>query len=405
MDAREPFRVEVSGPLAQYASGFRAQLQRWGYAPSALADHVRLMGQLSGYLADRGLDAAGLTPKVAAAFAAARRGEGYRHLTTVKALTPLLGYLRDARVVPEPVVSVPGNAVQALLQEYRGYLVRERGLAQASVRRYASDAQVFLAQLSEPIGGALESLSAGQVTAFVVDESARRSVAGAKLMVTVLRSLLGFLHVTGRVRSGLVEAVPSVAGWKLRWLPRGLPAGHVDSLLSGCRDGTAEGLRANAICTLLSRLGLRACEVAALRLDDIDWRAGELVIRGKANRWERLPLPADVGQAVAEYVRHGRPRCTERAVFVRVRAPLTALTPGGIRHVVHAATRRVGLPHAAVHRLRHSLATDLLRHGAPLSEVGQLLRHRNPLTTAIYAKVDRDALGALARPWPTGGAQ
>lgn len=405
MDARKPFRVEVTGPLAQYASGFRAQLQHWGYAPSAVADHVRLMGQLSGYLADRGLDAARLTPEVAAAFAATRRGEGYRHLTTAKALSPLLGYLRDARVVPEPVVSVSGNAGQALLQEYCGYLVRERGLAQASVRRYASDAQVFLAQLSEPIGGALESLSAGQVTAFVVDQSARRSVAGAKLMVTVLRSLLGFLHVTGRVRSGLVEAVPSVAGWKLRWLPRGLPAGHVDSLLSGCRDDTAEGLRAYAICALLSRLGLRACEVAALRLDDIDWRAGELVIRGKANRWERLPLPADVGQAVAEYVRHGRPCCPERAVFVRVRAPLTALTPGGVRHVVHATTRRVGLPHAAVHRLRHSLATDLLRHGAPLSEVGQLLRHRSPLTTAIYAKVDRDALGALARPWPTGGAR
>ena len=136
--------------MAQFASGFRAQLQRWGYAPSTLADHVRLMGRLSGYLADQGLDVAGLTPEVTAGFAAARRGEGYRHLTTAQALSPLLGYLRDARVVPEPVVSVSGNAVRALLQEYRGYLVRERGLAHVSVRRYANDAEVFLAQLSDP---------------------------------------------------------------------------------------------------------------------------------------------------------------------------------------------------------------------------------------------------------------
>jgi integrase/recombinase XerD len=168
-------------------------------------------------------------------------------------------------------------------------------------------------------------------------------------------------------------------------------------------DGTAAGRRAYAILTLLSRLGLRACEVAALQLDDVDWRAGELVIRGKAGRSERLPMPVDVGEALAGYVRHGRPRCPERALFVRARAPGSALSAGGVRHVVHAASRRAGLPHAAVHRLRHTLATGLLRRGAPLSEVGQVLRHRSPLTTAIYAKVDQDALRTLARPWPGGG--
>jgi site-specific recombinase XerD len=179
----------------------------------------------------------------------------------------------------------------------------------------------------------------------------------------------------------------------------------VSRLLASCDRGTPGGRRDYAILTVLARLGLRAGEVAGLELDDLDWRGGEIIVRGKGNRAERLPLPADVGEAVAGYLRAGRPATAAgRTVFVRVKAPRRALTKGGVTQVVAAAGRRAGLGPLSAHRLRHTVATELLRAGAPLAEIGQLLRHRSALTTAIYAKVDRDALRTIARAWPGGAA-
>lgn len=202
----------------------------------------------------------------------------------------------------------------------------------------------------------------------------------------------------------LAEAVPSIASWRLQGLPRGLEPAEVERFLASCDTDSASGRRDLAILTLLARLGLRRGEVAALSLDDIDWRAGELVVRGKGRRAERLPLPADVGEPLSAYLQDGRPAAAEgRSVFVRVKAPHRALTPSAVTWVVVAAARRAGLGYVTPHRLRHSAATAVLRAGASLGEVGQVLRHRQPVTTAIYAKVDREALRAIARPWPGGG--
>lgn len=188
-------------------------------------------------------------------------------------------------------------------------------------------------------------------------------------------------------------------------LPKALELDQVRRLLSSCDRDTANGRRDFAILTMLVRLGLRAGEVAGLGLDDIDWRAGETVIRGKGRRTEQVPLPADVGEAVAAYLRNGRPPTAEgRSVFVRFKAPHRALSAGGVSQVVAAAGLRAGLGRIHAHRLRHTAATEMLRAGAPLSEIGQLLRHRRLLTTAIYAKVDREALRTIARPWPGGEA-
>jgi site-specific recombinase XerD len=225
-------------------------------------------------------------------------------------------------------------------------------------------------------------------------------------MVSALRSLLRFLHVDGLVDQPLVQAVPSVAAWKLAGLPKALDADQVSALLASCDKATAVGRRDYAILVALVRLGLRAGEVASLCLDDIDWRRGELTVRGKGNRHERLPLPADVGQAVVSYLEAGRPAATAtgREVFVTVRAPHRELTRVTVTQVVARAARRAGLGRIYAHRLRHTAATGMLRGGASLAEIGQVLRHHRALTTMTYAKVDIDALRALARPWLGGVA-
>jgi integrase/recombinase XerD len=223
-------------------------------------------------------------------------------------------------------------------------------------------------------------------------------------MVTSLRSFLRFAHATGRTAVPLAGAVPAVASWKLSALPRGLKAPEIKRLLACCDRKTSSGLRDHAILSLLARLGLRGAEAAGLRLDDIDWRAGEIAVTGKGSRVERLPLPAPAGEALAAWLTGGRPQCESRAVFVTVRRPHRPLTPEAVRSVMGRACERAGLERRGAHRFRHALATEMLRAGASLPEVGQVLRHRSMLSTSLYAKVDQDALRPLARPWPGSAA-
>jgi integrase/recombinase XerD len=262
----------------------------------------------------------------------------------------------------------------------------------------------FVAGQATADGVDLEHLSAGDVVGFVLASCRDRAPRTAQLTVTALRSLLGFLHLDGVLATSLAAAVPSVAN-RRAGLPRFLEPDQVEALLASCDRDSTVGRRDFAMLTLMVRLGLRAGEVAALRLDDIDWRRGEIAVCGKGPRRDRLPLPVDVGRAVVDYLRHGRPAsAADRCVFVRVKAPHLGLTPCGVSQVVVAASRRAGLGPLTAHRLRHTAATSMLRAGAGLADLGQVLRHRRPLTTAVYAKVDRDALRTLARPWPTGAA-
>ena len=292
-----------------------------------------------------------------------------------------------------------GSAV--LLAEFGMWLDRERGLAPVSVRCYSKQAKYFLAAAGGP--GAVGGLDAGRVTAFMVDYSKDRNGWSAKAMVTSLRAFLRFACVTGRTAVPLAGAVPAVASWRLSALPRSLPAAEIEALLDGCDRDTATGLRDYAVLSLLARLGLRGAEAAGLQLGDVDWRAGEIVVTGKGSRIERLPLPAAAGEALAAWLMDGRPRCESRAVFVTVRRPYRQLTPEAVRAVMGRACDRAGLERRGAHRLRHALATEMLRAGASLPEVGQVLRHRSLLSTSVYAKVDQDALRPLARPWPGAG--
>jgi site-specific recombinase XerD len=288
-----------------------------------------------------------------------------------------------------------------LLAEFRTWLDRERGLSPVSVRCYSKQAKYFLAAIGGP--GAVSGLDAGKVTAFLVEHSQNRNSGSAKAMVTSLRAFLRFAHATGRTGVALASAVPAVASWRLAALPRGLTAAETGLLLAGCDRETAAGLRDYAVLSLLARLGLRGAEAAGLQLGDIDWRAGEIAVTGKGSRTERLPLPAPAGEALAAWLTGGRPRCDSRAVFVTVRRPYWQLTPEAVRAIMGRACDRAGLERRGTHRFRHALATEMLRAGASLPEVGQVLRHRSQLSTSLYAKVDQNALRPLARPWPGAG--
>ena len=294
-----------------------------------------------------------------------------------------------------------GDGSAVLLAEFGTWLDRERGLSPVSVRCYSKQAKYFLAAVGGP--GAVSALDAREVTAFMVDHSKDRNGWSAKAMVTSLRAFLRFAHATGRSAVPLSGAVPAVASWRLAGLPRGLSAAEIEQLLAGCERQTTAGLRDYAVLSLLARLGLRGAEAAGLQLADIDWRAGELTVTGKGSRTERLPLPVLAGEALACWLTGGRPRCESRAVFVTVRRPYRQLTPEAVRAVMGRACDRAGLQRRGAHRLRHALATEMLRAGASLPEVGQVLRHRSLLSTSVYAKVDQDALRPLARPWPGAG--
>jgi len=390
----------VDGPLALYAGGFRAELERLGYTPLTAATHVRLMAHLSRWLTREGVEATGLTPAVADAYFAERRAAGYAGHVTDRALRPLAGYLRRLGVIPSAVPAAAVSPAERLLAQYRDYLLVERGLSGTTADLNVRMVRPFLAGRvhGADAGVELEQLTAGEVAAFVVTQF-RQQPKSVKRMVTALRSLLGFLHAEGLIGQPL--AVPSPTGWTQTGLPKALEGDQVAALLASCDPLTRTGRRDLAILTLLARLGLRAGEVAALSLDDIDWRRGEITVRGKGNRHDRLPLPADVGQRIVAYLHDGRPQAAQgRAVFVRAQAPYRSLTSNAVTTVVACAGRRAGLGLIGAHQLRHSAATAMLRSGGSLTEIGQALRHARPLTTAIYAKVDIEALRQLARPWP-----
>ncbi len=398
-------RVRGIGPLAVHADGFEAELARVGYSPLSAANLLGLMAHVSRWLLGRGLGCGDFTDGRIEEYLESRREAGYTCWLTSRGLSPLVGYLRGLGVVP--AASVPARTgLDDVLDGYRGYLTVERGLADSTVVRNVQIAGVFLAaHLREHEGRLeLEVLTGVEVTSFVGAQCERRSVGSAKLLVTGLRSFLRYLHVAGLAPGPLAGAVLAVAGWRGGSLPRALPPEQVRALLASCDRRRGVGRRDFAILVVLSRLGLRAGEVAAIGLDDIDWRAGELMVRGKGRREERLPIPDDVGEAIVGYLRRGRGADDQRSLFLRVRAPRGPLTAAAVKRVVSSAGLRAGLPGCSPHRLRHSTAVALLASGSSLPEIAQVLRHRSLSTTAIYAKVDDGALRPLALPWPGGAA-
>lgn len=395
-------RVRVAGPLAAYVEGFGDELAAQGYTVQVRDRNLRMLAQVSRWMAGRGLSVGELTPEGLEDFLDGRRRAGYHHALSMRAVMPLVVYLRGVGAAPGPVVAQSSGALEGVVEDYRLYLLGERGLTPTVAGKYARLARAFLPEAAQA-GAGLSELSAAVVTGYVVRECRGRPAGWAKHLVTGLRSVLGFLFLAGHISEPLALAVPGVAQWGAGSLPRALSPEAVVALAASCDSHTLAGRRDRAILALLARLGLRAGEVAALELDDLDWRAGELTVRtGKSTCRERLPLPVDVGQALVAYLHDGRPPVTCRKVFLRLNAPITGLSAVAVTSVVYRACDRAALPRAGAHRLRHSAATAMLAGGANLTEIGQVLRHARAETTAIYAKVDRTALVELARPWPAG---
>lgn len=401
MVTREASRVRVTGPLAPHADGFRLALAGLGHSPWSRTFHLHLMADASRWLDEHGLAASGLTDASASAFVRDRRARGRARFRGMQGLAPLLGFLRDAGIIPPPEAAEPDGEAARLAGEFAGFLASERGLRPQTIARYAESARRFLETLPAGDDGILAGLTADAVRAFVIAESGRRGTGSLKNQVTAVRSLLRFLHLRGLIPSPLDGAAPASAGWRRPPLTRKIRPGDVAAILASCDRATHAGRRDYAIVVLLARLGLRAGEVAAIRAGDIGWRAGEIFIRGKGGRDDRLPLPSDVGSAIADYCRHARPRdAASGMLFLHARAPYGPLSSSAVAHVVVRACQRAGLEPASAHQLRHAAATAMRRAGAPLSEVAQLLRHRHEATTSRYGTIDPDELGPVTASWP-----
>lgn len=391
------------GPFVGFLDGFAGELERVGYSPRTIETQVNLARHLSGWLAAEGLAAADLDGVVIARFLAVRRVT-YSSMRSELALVPLLAFLRRVGAgVPPAVVAAPADPAALLVERFSRYLAVERGLGAATVRSYGSQVSPFVTAFPPDQDGVVV-VTARQVANFVTARAAGCRPGSVAVGANALRALLRWMwreRIMPVDLSGSVGAVCRPAG---ATVPKALNASEVAALRAELASGP-ERLRNEAMVALMLRLGLRAGEVAGLLLDDIRWRVGVIVVRGKRGRIDELPIPVDVGELLVVYLRDGRPDRPDRHVFLGVDAPHRALAGSAVTSVAARALKQARIVGSgAAHRLRHTAACEVLAGGGGLIEAGQLLRHSGPQTTAIYARADIAALATIARPWPTAGS-
>lgn len=393
------------GPLDKHLDPYAAIVAEQGYAPNSIRSQIVVIADLSQWLQQKHIELPSLDGSVVDRFLKARGRQGGIRRGDGRTLNRLLAWLRQTGAVkpePEQIVESPR---QCVLNGFQRYLLQERRLSAATPHNYVPVIDQFLSERFPRRVIKLSAIVAVDVTDFVRRHAHQLSPGRAALMVTALRSFFRYLLHRGDVATDLAACVPAVPKWSFSVLPKFLSADSVQQVLDGCDRQTSIGRRNYAILLLLARLGLRAGEVVGLNLEDMDWKEGLITIRGKGGKTVLLPLPVDVGEAIAGYLRD-RPRCSVRRVFIRHRAPRIGFQNSlAICSLVMRALKGAGIEsaHTGAHVFRHSLATNLLREGCSLDEIGELLRHQSPNTTAIYAKVDLTALRTLALPWPGGG--
>jgi len=405
MDRRKAPYLEVicSGPLAKHLEEFTSHLLREGYSDGSFYEKSLLIRALNRWLIQHNLSLKDLDEARLRQFLSdrqARPGGGVRRRATHIG-EQLLRYLRSLGSIRAPVPIIDPTALGRLMRDFERFLRSERGLSPATITAYLRCVRRFLTERFRARAPCLEHLRARDFDRFILREAQRLSRISVRGMLVALRCFLRYALQRGWIKTDLAISLPKVAHWRYSHVPKSLTPDQVERLLASCDHGTAEGLRDHAILLLLARLGLRSKEVSTLRLEDLDWDHGEIVVRTKMCRIHHLPLTTEIGSALARYLRHGRPRCPLRTVFIRQRPPWSGLCPSGVGQIVRRALRRAGLKpeRTGAHLLRHSLATNMLRRGASLHEIGQMLGHECPATTQIYAKVDIKALRTIAMPW------
>jgi integrase/recombinase XerD len=397
--------VAPGGPLYPYIEPFAESLLERGYSAATAKHKIQLLRKLDQWLDRRRIGIEQLGEDTTESFLGYIRGRGRNQHADPSTVRYLLGDLREAGVIPSPVVKHDVSPIYRTQTRFAEYLVDERGLSQSTVRHYTSELDGFLWWCFPSGAISLRDLSSADITQWVLHRARTVSPHSAQCTRTGLRSFLQFLHQRGEIAMNLAASIPPVANWTLALLPKYLTPADIELVLNTCKTDSAQGRRDLAVLLLLARLGLRAGEVVGLRLQDIDWNAGELTTRGKGGREDRLPIPVNVGKALATYLRHSRPSCVSQRVFLRLCAPHQGFAGSSIVTVIfQRALKCAGLnsSYRGAHLLRHSLDTRMLRGGASLAEIGGILRHRLPKTTAIYTKVDLAALRALAQPWLGG---
>jgi len=394
------------GPLAPHIRPFAGSLREQGYALASIHRHVLLAACFSRWLQQRGVSLRSITSDHPPRYLRYRMRKVQRGRGDLAALGHLLAFLHCERLVPaERIPSRRLTSAERCAQAYERYLREIRGLAKATIVNYVPFIRSFLKDCFDDGPVMLSRLCASDVVRFVQRQAAHLHQKRAKLLTCALRSFLRYVRYLGKTKLDLAAAVPIVANWSMSSIPRAITEDQVRHLLSSVDRRTAMGRRDYAILILLARLGLRSGEVASLELGDIDWKAGQLSVRGKTGQRSELPLTAEVGKVIAAYLRCGRPHSTSRRVFLRAKAPVRGFRgASGVGSIVRHRLQRAGIdaPTLGAHQFRHGLASSLLRHGASLGEIGDLLGHHNPETTKIYIKVDLDALRTLALPWPGG---
>lgn len=398
----DPFR---SGPLGLYIGRWACLLSEQGYSKRVGKQKIRLVALLSCWLEQQQVRVAQLDERRIADFLTAQRKALRRQRQVEHTLGQLLQELRRSRIIAGRQSAQVESPTELLVHDYGRFLAQERGLSQATLDNYLPVARRFLANAFGGKTVQLDQIAARDINGFILRDSTTFSPKRVQLTTSALRSFLGFLYLRGRLTTPLAASVPTVATWRLSELPQFLEPQQVQRLLQSCDRSSPCGRRDYAALLLLARLGLRAGEVVHLSLEDINWSSGEVLIRGKSAREDRLPLPPDVGRALAAYLRKGRAPCSSRRVFIRMKAPHVGFsTSVAVCDIVRRALLRARLQpdRKGAHLLRHSLATQMLRGGASLTQIGQILRHQLPQTTEIYAKVDFAALRAVAQPWPGG---
>jgi integrase/recombinase XerD len=391
--------VLMTGPLAPFEDAYREELGRRGYTVRSAVCDVRQVARFSRWLQAAGLSAAEVRDVHIEEFMAWQRLDGrYRSHWSRPGLRCLLDVLRERGVLAAEERVAPSTPTDLLVARFERSLAYERGLASGTVALYSACVRRFVDGL--PRDRELSALLVGDVTAVVLRESDRVSISATQTFVNGVRAFLRFCFIEEVIGSDLSQAALLVRGRSSSTLPMGISSSDARALLRSCDRRQALGRRDYASIITLLRLGLRRSELAGLRLDDIDWRAGELIVRGKGAREDRLPLPADVGEAIAAYLRRGRPQSSWREVFLRSKAPYDPIASGTVASTVRRACRRAGIAEVGSHRLRHTAACEMVQANVPLYRIGQVLRHRSLQSTARYARVDVERLRLLAAPWP-----